>query len=147
MAETTQVELVTPSRVMISRAVEMVVIPAKEGLMGVLPRHAPVLAGLSRGIVEIHEGGKVVDRVMIDGGLADVGGETVTILAERAVNLSQVTSQELSERAQSATQAEAEFLNEAAPALYALSTDSKKFKTPISAKWGFLFCLRIFLRY
>lgn len=117
MAETTQVELVTPSRVMISRAVEMVVIPAKEGLMGVLPRHAPVLAGLSRGIVEIHEGGKVVERVMIDGGLADVGGENVTILAERAVNLDKVTSQELSERAQSATQVEAEFLEEAARAL------------------------------
>ena len=117
MAEMTQVELVTPGRVMVSRAVEMVVIPAKEGLMGVLPRHAPVLAGLSRGIVEIHEDGKIADRIMIDGGLADIGGEAVTILAERAVNLSQVTSQELSERAQSAPQAEAEFLNEAAQAL------------------------------
>ena len=54
---------------------------------------------------------------MIDGGLAEVGGEAVTILAERAVDLSKVTSQELSERARSATDAEADFLNEAFNAL------------------------------
>jgi F-type H+-transporting ATPase subunit epsilon len=117
MAETTQLELVTPSSVMFSRDVEMVVIPASEGLMGVLPRHAPVLAGLSRGIVEIHGSGKVTDRIMIDGGLAEVGGEAITILAERAVDLSKVTSQELSERAHAASEAEAEFLNEAIKAL------------------------------
>ena len=36
MAETTQLELVTPARVMLSKSVEMVVIPGSEGLFGVL---------------------------------------------------------------------------------------------------------------
>ena len=119
MAETTQLELVTPSAVMKSQAVEMVVIPGSEGLFGVLPRHAPLLAGLARGIVEIHNGGSVTDRIMIDGGLADVRDAGVTILAERAVDLSKVSSQELEERALSAPQAEAEFLNAAVKELSA----------------------------
>ena len=54
MAETTQLELVTPARVMLSKSVEMVVIPGSEGLFGVLAHHAPVLANLQRGVVEVH---------------------------------------------------------------------------------------------
>ena len=37
MAETTKMELVTPGRVVVSKAVEMVVIPGSEGVFGVLP--------------------------------------------------------------------------------------------------------------
>ena len=40
MADTTAFELVTPSRVLMSRDVGMVVAPGTEGLFGVLPRHA-----------------------------------------------------------------------------------------------------------
>jgi F-type H+-transporting ATPase subunit epsilon len=46
-----------------------------------------LLADLTRGIVEVHDNGKVTDRFMIDGGLADVSGASVTILAERAIDL------------------------------------------------------------
>ena len=42
MAETTQLELVTPVRIMAQQAVEMIVAPGVEGLFGVLPRHAPI---------------------------------------------------------------------------------------------------------
>ena len=40
MAETTQLELVTPARIMAQKSVQMVVAPGVEGLFGVLPRHA-----------------------------------------------------------------------------------------------------------
>ena len=76
MAETTQLELVTPARIMAQQAVEMVVAPGVEGLFGVLPRHAPLLADLTRGVVQLHQNGKVIDRFMIDGGLADVSSES-----------------------------------------------------------------------
>ena len=65
----------------------MVVAPGVEGLFGVLPRHAPLLAGLERGIVEVHEDGKITNRFMIDGGLADVSAASITILAEQAIDL------------------------------------------------------------
>ena len=117
MAETTQLELVTPARVMVRKAAEMVVVPGSEGLFGVLPRHSALLASLQRGVVEVYEGGKVIDRIMIDGGLADVTPEGLTILAERAVDLSATSSQELKERATKASEAEADFLNSVSEAL------------------------------
>ena len=117
MAETTQLELVTPARIMAQKPVQMVVAPGVEGLFGVFPRHAPLLADLTRGIVEVHEDGKVTDRYMIDGGLADVSGESVTILAERAINLGSVDAATLKEKAANANEAEAAFLNAVIEAL------------------------------
>jgi F-type H+-transporting ATPase subunit epsilon len=95
----------------------MVVAPGVEGLFGVLPRHAPLLADLTRGIVEVHEDGKVTDRFMIDGGLADVSGELVTILAERAIDLGSADAATLKEKAANANEAEAAFLNAVIEAL------------------------------
>ena len=111
MAETTQLELVTPARIMAHKSVQMVVVPGVEGLFGVLPRHAPLLADLTRGIVEVHEDGKVTDRFMIDGGVADVSGESVTILAERAIDLGSANAVSLKEKVVNANEAEAAFLN------------------------------------
>ena len=117
MAETTQLELVTPASVMARQDVEMVVAPGVDGLFGVLPRHAPLLAGLKRGVVELYQNGKVSDRYMIDGGLADVSGESVTILAERAIHLDSADSAQLKTQATHASEDEAAFLNEVIAAL------------------------------
>ena len=117
MAETTQLELVTPAKIMVQKAAQMVVAPGSEGLFGVLPRHAPLLADLVRGVVEVHENGKVINRYMIDGGLADVSGESVTILAERAEDLNAVDAEAIKTRAATATEADADFLNAVLAAL------------------------------
>ena len=87
MAETTAFELVTPARVMMSRDAGMVVAPGVEGLFGVLPRHAPLISTLKRGIVEVYDNGQVSERIMVDGGIADVKEDRCTILAERAEKL------------------------------------------------------------
>ena len=111
MADTTQLELVTPAKIMVQKAAQMVVAPGSEGLFGVLPRHSPLLADLVRGVVEVHENGKIINRYMIDGGLADVSGESVTILAERAEDLDAADAAEIKSRAAGASEADAEFLN------------------------------------
>ena len=87
MADTTAFELVTPARIMISRDAGMVVAPGVEGLFGVLPRHAPLISTLQRGVVEVHDNGQVTERIMVDGGIADVAEDRCTILAERAEKL------------------------------------------------------------
>ena len=87
MVETTAFELVTPARVMISRDAGMVVAPGVEGLFGVLPRHAPLISTLQRGVVEVHDNGQVTEHIMVDGGIADVAEDRCTILAERAEKL------------------------------------------------------------
>ena len=117
MAETTYLELVTPARIIAQKNVQMVVAPGVEGLFGVLPRHASMLADLARGVVEVHEDGKVTERYMIDGGLADVSGDSVTILAERAVNLGATDAAKIRESAAAASGAEADFFNAVAAAL------------------------------
>ena len=117
MAQTTQLELVTPARIMAQQDVEMVVAPGVEGLFGVLPRHAPLLADLVRGVVELHQNGKVTDRYMIDGGLADVSSESVIILAERAIHLASADAAQLKAQAADASDDEAAFLNAAIAAL------------------------------
>ena len=80
-------------------------------MFGVLPRHAPLLSDLTRGIVEVHENGRVASRIMIDGGLADVSGEAVTILTERAEELDNANREAIKARAAIATGVEADFLN------------------------------------
>ena len=111
MAETMQLELVTPANIMVQKAAEMVVAPGAEGLFGAMPRHAPLLSDLVRGVVEVHENGKVTDRFMIDGGLADVSAESITILAEQAIDLGTANAAFLKKTAATANEAEADFLN------------------------------------
>ncbi|SDG23531.1 F0F1 ATP synthase subunit epsilon [Thalassobaculum litoreum] len=90
MAETTQFELVSPERLVLSRAVEMVVVPGTEGYFGVLPRHAPMISTLDAGIIDIYEGGSVVERIFVAGGFAEVTEERCTVLAENAVPLDEI---------------------------------------------------------
>ena len=44
MAETTNLEVVTPSAIIVSEPVEMVVIPGSDGQIGALPRHSKVIS-------------------------------------------------------------------------------------------------------
>ncbi len=90
MAETTKFELVSPERLVLSRDVEMVVVPGTEGYFGVLPRHAPMISTLAAGVIDIHEGGAVVDRIFVAGGFAEVTETRCTVLAEEATRLSEV---------------------------------------------------------
>ena len=84
---TTAFELVTPARVMLAVDARMVVVPGSLGLFGVLPRHAPTISTLKRGVVSVYVDGQAHARIMVDGGVADVTEARCTVLAERAVNL------------------------------------------------------------
>jgi F-type H+-transporting ATPase subunit epsilon len=98
MAETTEFELVTPERLLLSERVEMVVVPGTEGLFGVLPRHAPFLSTLKPGVIEVYEGGKVSQRIFVSGGFAEVTPERLTVMAERAVLVSEIDRAALATR-------------------------------------------------
>ena len=98
MADTTNLEIVTPSMVLISEPVEMVVLPGSDGNIGALPRHSQVMSSLDRGIVDIFNDNKIVSRIMIDGGIAEINETSVTILAERAEKLDKSNKQVLEEK-------------------------------------------------
>lgn len=86
-----QLELVSPERLLLSRAVEMVVIPAAEGEMGVLPGHAPMIVALRGGVISVRDGGRESDRLFVAGGFAEIGPERVTVLAEEATPVAEIS--------------------------------------------------------
>jgi F-type H+-transporting ATPase subunit epsilon len=87
-------EVVSPEKLLLSRDVEMVVIPASEGDMGVLPNHAPMIVLLRGGTISITEGGRVTDRLFVSGGFAEITPERCTVLADEAVPTSELSRAE-----------------------------------------------------
>jgi F-type H+-transporting ATPase subunit epsilon len=90
MADQIQFELVSPERLLVSQAVEMVVVPGAEGDIGVLPGHAPLISNVRPGIIAIFEGSKVAQRIFVAGGFAEVTPERCTVLAEDATMLEDI---------------------------------------------------------
>ena len=95
---TFQLELVSPEKLLLSRQVEMVVIPAAEGEMGVLPGHAPMIVTLRGGVIRVVEGGKDAERLFVAGGFAEVTPERVTILADEATPVAELSKAEAERR-------------------------------------------------
>jgi F-type H+-transporting ATPase subunit epsilon len=70
-----------------------VVVPGGEGDFGVLPRHAPMIATVRPGVIDVHNMGAVAERIFVAGGFAEVTGERVTVLAEEAFPVDDVTKE------------------------------------------------------
>lgn len=83
MADTFQLEIVTPERKVVETAAEEVQIPGKNGYLGVLPGHAPLITELAVGEITYREHSSV-QRLAVAWGFAEVLPEKVTILAETA---------------------------------------------------------------
>ncbi len=80
-----QFELVTPERLLVSREVDMVVVPGTEGNFGVLPGHAPLISTIRPGTIDIYEGRNVTERIFVVGGIAEVTPARCTVLADEAM--------------------------------------------------------------
>jgi F-type H+-transporting ATPase subunit epsilon len=86
MAEPFQFELVSPERLLMSDAVDQVVVPGSEGYFTVLKGHAPMMSTMRPGVLEVAQGGGTV-RIFVRGGFADVSTGGLTVLAEQAIPL------------------------------------------------------------
>ena len=83
-------ELVSPDRLLLSAEVDMVVVPGGEGEFGVLPRHAHMVSTVRSGIIAVHDGGQVIERIFVAGGFAEVTPDRCTVLAEQAVAVADI---------------------------------------------------------
>lgn len=90
MAETFKFDLVSPEKILVSSDVAEVIVPGSEGDFTVLPRHAPVIAMLRPGILRIPGMDGKMNEIYVRGGLADVGPDRLTVLAEQALPVSEV---------------------------------------------------------
>jgi F-type H+-transporting ATPase subunit epsilon len=77
-------EIVSPEKLLVSQAVDMVVIPASEGDIGVLPDHSPMIVLLRGGEVILYENDQITARYFVTGGFAEITEERCTVLADTA---------------------------------------------------------------
>ncbi|GJE59673.1 F0F1 ATP synthase subunit epsilon [Methylobacterium trifolii] len=88
-------DFVGPERTLYSGEVESLQLPGTEGEMTVLAGHAPVLTSLRVGVIVVTERPGSGKRIYVRGGFADIGPTGVTVLAERAAPIEELTPESL----------------------------------------------------
>src|ERR1700757_3601621 len=83
MAESFQLEIVTPEKLVVKDRAEEMQIPGKNGYLGILPGHAPLISELSVGQISYRNGSET-RYLCVAWGFAEVLPDKVTILAETA---------------------------------------------------------------
>lgn len=96
MADTMQFDLVSPERKLASVAASAVQLPGAEGDMTAMPDHAPTITTLRPGIVRVQSPEGDAEYV-VTGGFAEINAEGTSVLAERAVPVSEFTQDILDE--------------------------------------------------
>ena len=91
-------DLVSPERLLLSDAAEMVTIPGTEGYMGVMAGHSPVISTLRPGTITVQGAAAGDTRFFIRGGFAEVTAGKLTVLAEEAIPLAEVNVAMLDQR-------------------------------------------------
>jgi F-type H+-transporting ATPase subunit epsilon len=76
--------VVTPEKALLDAPADFVALPMYDGELGVLPGRAPLIGRLGYGELRIRRG-EQTERFFIDGGFAQVRGNTVTVLTPRAI--------------------------------------------------------------
>jgi F-type H+-transporting ATPase subunit epsilon len=105
-------ELVAPERLLASEMVEMVVAPGAEGDFGVLPQHSLFMSLLRPGVIEIHDGGAIKQRIFVGGGFAEVNERGCIVLAEEALPVEDIDSGQARQRLKNAQDDLAEATND-----------------------------------
>ncbi len=94
MADKLNFALVSPERELFHGEVDQVVVPGVEGEFGVLANHTPLMSVIKPGSLRILDGASE-RRIFVNGGFADVTPDGLTVLAEDAIDLSEVDAHKL----------------------------------------------------
>ena len=87
-------DLVSPEKVLFSGEVNQIDVPGSEGDFGVLAGHAPLVTTLRPGVLVIYSE-RDAQRIVVDGGFAEVGPAGLTVLANLAVPVDEFDVAEL----------------------------------------------------
>jgi len=104
MAMTLHVDIVSAEKEIYSGTAEMVFAPLVTGEVGILPRHAPLIARMKPGEVRVRSGAEDLS-FYVSGGLLEVQPHMVTVLADtaaRAKDLDEAAALKAKERAEEA---------------------------------------------
>jgi len=95
-------ELVSPARLLFSGDVASVTIPGTEGEMGIYPGHSPILTTLRPGVVTVTRDGGAAERIFVKGGMAEVNPQGLTLLAEVAIPMAELSADALARQVKNA---------------------------------------------
>jgi len=84
-------ELVSPEKIIFSGDVEQVVVPGTEGDFAVLKDHAPVMSALRPGVLTYTDAKGTSETVFIRGGFVDATPSLLTVLADQAIPVANMT--------------------------------------------------------
>lgn len=99
--QTFQLEIITPTRVVLGTQARFVTVPTKDGTIGVLPNHISLCTALSEGEIKVVQSNKET-YLAIGGGFMEVFRNTVTILVSRAVHAEELNEAEIKKAQESA---------------------------------------------
>jgi F-type H+-transporting ATPase subunit epsilon len=102
MAELFKFELVSPEDLLLSQDVQQVLVPGTEGNFTVLPGHAPVLSTMRPGVLDVVDEQGREERIYVRGGVAEVNPKGLTVLAEEAVPLAELSPEMLAQQIRNA---------------------------------------------
>jgi F-type H+-transporting ATPase subunit epsilon len=84
MANTLNLEIVTPTAVVYSKDVHMVTLPAVDGQIGVYPQHVPLLTRVVPGEIIVRVDGQE-EYLAVGGGLVEITDDHIAIVTDMAV--------------------------------------------------------------
>lgn len=85
-----QLKIITPERIVLDEAVDLVTLPTTEGEITILPDHIPLISTLASGDVVAKVNGEIVPMA-VSGGFIEVSDNVVKILADFAEHVSEIT--------------------------------------------------------
>ena len=91
-------DLVSPERLLLSDAADMVTVPGTEGYMGVMAGHAPIISTLRPGTITVQGATEGDIRYFVRGGFTEITTQKITVLAEEAIPLAEVNAATLDQR-------------------------------------------------
>lgn len=91
---TTKLQIITPQKVAYEDDVDMIVVPALDGEIGILPRHAPLAGRLNYGELRIKKGNKT-EYFFIEEGFLKATQKNVLILTSNALSSDEFNQKEL----------------------------------------------------
>jgi len=103
MPDTFQLEIVTPEKMVVRDVAEEMQIPGKNGYLGILPGHAPLISELAVGEITYRNGG-YTHHLCVAWGFAEVLPDKVTVLAETAERADEIDVRRAQEAKQRAEQ-------------------------------------------
>lgn len=93
---TLHLQVVSPEKIVFEDEVAQVTVPTVTGEITILPGHVPLVSQLDHGEIVIHTGNKQIS-IAVAGGFLEVSKNTVSILADYAIQSTEINEQKAGE--------------------------------------------------